>query len=231
MKSVVCDGNSITEGVGGTAYATQLRALFLAQGQDIPVTNVGVAGKTTQNLIDTFSTKTAPYYQPGAELVFFEQYNEFNPFNGNSSVAAEQTRVHTYVSQAQAAGFKVWICSPPPTIDSPIDAKIQTYSAWLRQNHSFAYGFIDFNAMAEFYPPGWIDNPTYFSDSVHLTTLAHHLMAQTVLDAMNRRHPYGSVIYGEFMRDLLGGVVQAEALVEVRDGNGGVKLEYDEPNG
>ena len=44
---IVCDGNSITFGVGGLDYPRQLADLFYSD--DIPVTNVGVSGKTVRD--------------------------------------------------------------------------------------------------------------------------------------------------------------------------------------
>lgn len=222
-KSVVCDGNSITFGVGGTAYPTQLQTLLLQQG-GIPVTNTGVAGKTTQNRIDAFSAEVAPYYAAGAELVFFEQYNSFNPFNGNRTVEQEKALVQTYVSQAQGAGFKVWICSPPPTMDTDINDKITPYSVWLRGNHGFADGFIDFNALSVLTPPGYIDNPTYFSDSVHLTTRGHAAMADLVYSVITARARTATALYANFIRSLLRGTVSANQLTESCDGAGNLVL-------
>lgn len=37
-------------------------------------------------------------------------------------------------------------------------------------------------------------------------------------------------IYASFMKDLLAGTVTATKLVDGRDGNGNVKLQYDDPN-
>lgn len=177
LRTIVCDGNSVTAGAGGTPYPNQLNDLLRIH----TVVNTGVSGKTTQQLIDDFSTKVVPRYVPGAELIWFEQYNSFNPFNGNVSVSTEQTLVRTYVAQAQAAGFKVWICTPTPTSDSDINDKITEYSTWLRSNHSFANGgFIDLNAAAAFTPPGQVANPSHFFDSVHLTSKGYAVLAATV---------------------------------------------------
>lgn len=175
-RSFVCDGNSITFGVGGAPYPDKLRALL----PRLPVANLGIGGKTTQQLIDDFSTKVAPRYRQNAELVFFEQHNSFNAGGGNVSVETEKTLVQTYVSRAKAAGFKVWICSPPPTGDTAVNAKIAPYSTWLSANHDFADGFIDLNSIPELTPPGIADNPTYFSDAVHLTSVGYGVLATKV---------------------------------------------------
>lgn len=219
-SKVVCDGNSVTFGVGGTAYPTQLQTLLVAQG-GVPVTNVAASGKTTQNLIDDFATKTAPLVSTGAELVFFEQYNSFNPFNGNRSVVQEQTLVQTYVSQAKAAGFKVWICAPPPTSDTDINDKITSYAAWLRDNHGFADGFIDLHALAVLKPPGSTANATYYSDSVHLTTTGYGSVASLVAYMLSTRLREARAQYATFARSLFAGTTK---LTESYDSAGNLIL-------
>lgn len=219
-KKVVCDGNSITFGVGGTAYPTQLQTLLVAQG-GVPVSNIAASGKTTQNLIDDFAANGAPLYTAGAELVFFEQYNSFNPFNGNRSVAQEQALVQTYVSQAKAVGFKVWICTPPPTSDSDINDKITLYAEWLRANHGFADGFIDLHSLAVMKPAGSTGNPTYFSDSVHLTTAGSAAVAGLVHYMITTRFRDARALYANFARKMFAGVTK---LTESDDGSGNLVL-------
>lgn len=115
-----------------------------------------------------------------AELVWFEQRNGFSAGN---SVAQEQALAQTYTAQAKAAGFKVWICTPPPTADAHA-AKIQDYSAWLRANHNFADGFIDLNAVPAFTPAGDIANPTNYFDAVHLNATGYGVLASTVFSSI-----------------------------------------------
>lgn len=179
-RSFVCDGNSITFGVGGSPYPDQLHALL----PRLVVANVGVGGKTTQQLIDDFTAKVAPLYRQNAELVFFEEHNSFNVGGGNNTVAAEQILVQTYVSRAKSVGFKVWICTPPPSGDTAVNALLTPYSVWLRANHGFADGFIDLNVIPELTPPGITDNPTYFSDAVHLTSAGYGKLAAKVYGAV-----------------------------------------------
>jgi hypothetical protein len=188
------------------------------------VTNVGIAGKTTQQLIDGFAANVAPSYSAGAELVFFEQYNSFNPFNGNRTVEQEKALVQTYVSQAQTAGFKVWICSPPPTMDTDINDKITPYTVWLRDHHGFADGFIDLNALSVLTPPGYIDNPTYFSDSVHLTTAGYAAVAALVYSVISSRARTGTALYADFIRRLFNGTLSATTLTESLDSAGNLVL-------
>lgn len=175
-RRIVCDGNSLTFGTGasgGLSYPDQLRALYLGQND---VINVGIGGKTTQQLIDDFASKTAPQFRNGADLVWFEQRNGFA---AGQTVEQEQTLAQTYTALAKAAGFRVWICSPPPTADAHA-TKIQEYSTWLRSNHAFADGFIDLNACAELTPAGVDDNPTYYSDATHLTAAGYGILAATI---------------------------------------------------
>jgi hypothetical protein len=179
-RSVVCDGNSLTAGAGGTPYPIRLSELL----RIVTVTNLGVSGKRTQQLIDDFNGKVRPYSRQGAELVFFEQYNSFSPTQGNNSVETEKALAQQYVAQAQTGGFEVWICTPPPTSDTDINDKITLYSVWLRANHGFANGFIDLNAIPELTPPGNIANPTYFSESAHLTTVGYAALATKVYAAI-----------------------------------------------
>ena len=218
---VVCDGNSITAGQG-LPYPFQLASLFAKEG--VEVMNVGVNGQTTQQLIDALPAKAAANFVAGAELIYFEQYNSFNPTNGNSTVAAEQTRAQAYVAQAKAAGFKVWICTPPLTSDTDINDKIVLYTAWLRSNHAFADGFIDLQAMPQLNPAGAAANPTYYRDSAHLTTLGYGAVAAQVHTTLTARLRAGRASYQNFMRCLLDGTCVATHLAETLDDAGNLVL-------
>ena len=218
---VVCDGNSLTAGQG-LPYPFQLAALFSKEGVD--VVNVGVNGQTTQQLIAAFPAKAAANFIAGAELIYFEQYNSFNPTNGNSTVAAEITRVQTYVAQAKAAGFRVWICTPPLTSDLDINDKIVLYTAWLRANHAFADGFIDLQAMAQLNPAGVAANPKYYRDSAHLTTLGYGAVAAEVHTALTVKLRAGRTSYHAFLRGLLEGTIVATSLTETLDEAGNLVL-------
>jgi hypothetical protein len=142
------------------------------------IENVGIGGRTTQQLIDEFPTKVhAKFYRPGAQVVFFEY------INSSADAATEDTLIRSYVSQAKGLGWFVWVCTAPNSADSSA-AKLLTVNAALRSDHSFADGFIDYAAAPELDPPGSGANPTYYADSKHLTQAGYAVLAALAVAAL-----------------------------------------------
>ena len=171
---IVGDGNSLTQGSGaaaGSAYPDQLRALFY--GQDTGVVNLGVGGKTTAQLTSDFAGKVQPYFIPGAELVFFEAVNSIG---GGSTAAQELALQKTYVAQARAAGWRVRVCTAPPTANASA-ATIDAFNVLLRADHAWADAFTDLAACPELTPAGDVANPTYYFDTIHLKAAGYGVLA------------------------------------------------------
>lgn len=145
----------------------------------VQIENVGIGGRTTQQLIDEFPTKVhAKFYRPGAKLVWFEY------INSPADAATENTLIRAYVSQAKALGWVVFTCTAPNSADSAA-AKLVSVNAALRADHSFTDGFIDYAAAAQLNPAGNGANPTYYSDAKHLTQAGYGVLASLALSSLS----------------------------------------------
>jgi lysophospholipase L1-like esterase len=160
------------------SYPAQLRALLY--GQSIGVVNLGVGGKTTAQLTSDFAGKVQPYFQTSAKLVFFEARNSLA---GGNTPAQELALQKAYVAQAKAAGWRVRVCTAPPTADAAA-ADIDAFNVLLRADHAWADDFTDVAAAAEFTPAGSIANPTYYADATHLNAAGYAVLAATLYAAL-----------------------------------------------
>lgn len=117
----------------------------------------------------------------GAQLIFFEWRNSLA---GGTTIADEKVKIADYCTQAQTAGFFVWLATAPPTADG-VSSGVDEINTWVRENwESMADGLIDFAAIPELTPAGVTLNPTYYSDATHLTDAGYALMATVAQTAL-----------------------------------------------
>jgi lysophospholipase L1-like esterase len=172
-RLIICDGNSLTFGTGAlTAYAYPLQLRYKLP-QTTGVVNLGVGGKTTAQLTSDFAAKVQPYFQTGAELVFFEARNSL--VAGNTP-AQELALQKAYGAAARAAGWRLRVCTAPPTADAAA-ANIDAFNVLLRADHAWADDFTDLAACPELTPAGSGSNPTYYFDSTHLNAAGYGVLA------------------------------------------------------
>jgi lysophospholipase L1-like esterase len=114
MVNIVCDGNSITYGVGygpGLTWPQQLATLapWAAIGSNLHVYNFGVNSQTTQNMQSDAATQIDPLYDPAAVniLIAWEIRNDVQ--NGLVGVTPRQAVDHmkAYCLARKAVGWKV----------------------------------------------------------------------------------------------------------------------------
>jgi lysophospholipase L1-like esterase len=189
---VVLDGNSVTGGQGAsvtyvTSYPGVLRAALVSLGYQARDTHDrGLGGQTSQQMVDGFSTRVLPFYDPlfaRSALVFFEVRN--------SSVAGQtaaqiQAQHQAYAALGRGAGFRVFVCTAPGSDGEPKGVGVAgAVNAWIRANwQSFANGFVDLEDAPQFTPSGSVLNPTYYSDGVHLTDAGYAVVAALVRTAI-----------------------------------------------
>jgi lysophospholipase L1-like esterase len=192
---IVTDGNSLTAGYLASApdkaYPARLALIDPFAADGATVTNKGIGGQTTQQMIDDATTDVDPLYNAGVKsvLVAWEMGNDLY---FNADVSGAETRFASYCAARQAAGWKVVVCnlpardhsvtnggvSPGGDSDAAYNTKRLSLNTWLAANWAtFADGFVDLAADAAF----TTFNSTYFNaDRVHLTDAGYQKVADLV---------------------------------------------------
>lgn len=179
---VVCDGNSLTQGTGGTSYPTQLAALYPST---ILVINTGISGQTTQEMSAT-ATDVRPFISAAVPSVVVA-WEVRNDLYHNASVTAAQAvaNLWTYCQSRRAEGAKVVAvnvskCTTPASNLSAQD--ITDANAAIATDYaSYADRLVDVGGIAELQNPA---DTNYFTDGVHMTTAGYALVANAVLAAI-----------------------------------------------
>lgn len=178
LKTVVCDGNSLTAGQGGTPYPSQLATLL---GTTYSVLNYGVGGQTTADMIADAATQIDPI--PKGTLVAWEAGNDI--VNG-ADLATTIARWQQYFSDRKTAGWGVgssrlitMTVTPRTTFTAGQETIRTQFNDWLRANYStYATNLVDVAADARLQDP---NSATYYSgDGVHFSTAGYAVVAALV---------------------------------------------------
>lgn len=143
LINVVCDGNSLTQGVGGGSnpYPSQLACMSPLNGL-ITVTNVGVSGNTTQQM--TTAARPDPYWVAGKTnvLIVWEGTNSILPGGGNRTPAQAASDMQAYLSARLA--LHPWLvvlinCLPrqasTESASFPLNNNLNSYNSLLAANY------------------------------------------------------------------------------------------------
>lgn len=194
---IVCDGNSLTYGhqasnPATTSYPARLQQAVPFSTNGTVVTNKGVNGQETQDMIDDAAADIDPLYNASVKsiVVAWEVGNDIY-YNGDATAA--YNRFVEYCQDRQAAGWKVIAVTvpyrdhsdccggvtPAGDNDAAYTAKRLSVNASIVANWAtFADGLADIadNANLSSY------NTTYFSaDRIHLTDAGYQLVADLIL--------------------------------------------------
>lgn len=180
---IVCAGNSLTAGQGGTPYPTQLAAL---RPSDV-VVNVGVASRTTPTVDAQALTEVDPY---GAAVgkknicVFWEVRNHM--YSSSATPAQAISALETACLARRKRGFKVIVCDTMPT--SSYGTGTWTSANRVIVNGLISDGYASFaDALVKLSDVAGLQDAsstTYFVDGVHCTTAGYALVAAAVNDAV-----------------------------------------------
>ncbi len=174
--NVVCDGNSLTLGVGATtSYPAQLDALCSAA---VTVTNLGVSGQTTNDMWSDYLTQVRPLASSRADrnvLVLWEVRNSM--FGGATPRTAVDT-LWTYVDRARISGWEVYVCTVIASVEtgSLTDAKITEANGYIRtEAASHGCRVVDLAADARLSDE---NDPNYYNaDKIHLVDAGYGVVA------------------------------------------------------
>lgn len=184
---IFCHGNSLTVGIGGTAYPAQLAALPGISGVVGNVVLSGADGGTTQDMIDDAPTSVDNWLPLGYSPTILVAWEIGNDIYYNGNVEAAKARWIEYCNDRRTAGWDkiISITLTPRNQSTPAGDNVAQYNAklteinvWLRANYaSFCDGLADVEADSRLQN---YNNATYFSDGTHLTTAGYGIVAAIV---------------------------------------------------
>jgi lysophospholipase L1-like esterase len=175
---IVCDGNSLTAGQGGTPYPKQLLSLL---GGTYQVQNFGVGGQTTEDMIADAATQIDS--NPKSVLIAWEGGNDI--IVDGADLATLQSRWNTYFSARKAAGWGVgasklvaMTITPRTVFTAPQNALVAQFNDWLRSNYTtYATHLVDLAADTRLDDP---NDATYYDDGIHMTTAGYAVVAELI---------------------------------------------------
>jgi lysophospholipase L1-like esterase len=174
-RSIVCAGDSITEGSGipnPEAYPFQLWSQLYTEGQtDLLVWNTGVSGYATTDVASIYPTEIAPLLTPGHATRIMVLFIGTNDLKGGATAAATATAVTNIVTTAKAAGVTVYVCTLMhlETLNSALETVRLAFNTLVRTNvAAVADGIIDLAAdsvMGTY--TSFTDNPVFWLNDIH----------------------------------------------------------------
>lgn len=187
--SIVCDGNSLTQGtsVGAeSSYPSQLLGLV---GGGYRIVNTGIPSQQTAQMAARAPSVIDPLvaWPGGADLIAWENTNDI--FFG-ANLATCQSQWNNYFSARQAAGWGsngtrlvAMTTIPRGPFSAGQDAILADFNTWLRANYStYATDLVDLAADARLSDP---TNTTYFNaDQIHLNSTGYGVVADLIKTAL-----------------------------------------------
>jgi hypothetical protein len=182
-KVVVCDGNSLTQGVGETEYPEQL-ATLLGAGWDL--TNLGRGSYTTGMMNVDAETRVDALWDSSAAKNVCVAWEMTNDRYFNGTVLSIERRMRDYVLRRRAKGWYVIVPTILPRTGAGTPAGFEadrgTLNTWLLAGSSGANAVVDLTGNANLSDS---TNVTYFNaDKVHLTTAGAAEVAAAVRTAV-----------------------------------------------
>lgn len=202
--NIVCDGNSLTEGVGGTPYTTYLSALPPLSGQ-CTVSNSAIGGQTTANMTSNAADIDAAFVSGKTNILI--AWEGANSIYGGKTAEQAITDLQSYISRVLSAHqwkIVVMTCLPRQTYDEALSASvnssIDSYNATLRNS----FRGIGISALVDVRKSGSPFNISGYTDAdfsalvassglwavesphVHLNGPGYQVIAQMVADTLRQ---------------------------------------------
>ena len=186
-KQLVVDGNSMSDGVGGSAPYSDLISTYL--GNAWSISNFAVSGQTTAQMITDAATEIDTTLDEDLLCNIIAVWEGTNSLYFGATGAAAYADLVTYCQARQSAGWKVVILTVLPRSNSgtPTDFEIhrQTVNTNIRENwQTFADALVDIAADRRLGDLGDQTNTTYYPDLVHLNDAGYAIVAHYVASAV-----------------------------------------------
>jgi lysophospholipase L1-like esterase len=196
-SNIVAYGNSLTYGQEATnpttdSYPAVLKTLAPFNVAGCTITNTGVSGRTTQQLIANQSSVVDPLYVSGKRniVLVFEMINDL--YNNCLTGAAAHSNLQTLCNNLRTAGWEVWVggttqrqvsIAPGDLCGSTaanLEARSDAANALVAANWtSYADGYVDLRSDSTLNA-----NPTYMADNIHFNTAGYARLAQIFKTAL-----------------------------------------------
>ena len=182
---LICDGDSLTQGIGSTYnYPMQLDSSLSAAHHRFVVINAGVGGRTVRDMGGSAAENVDSRFQSGGLniLVFWGGTNDIavDKVNGDSTYQ----RIKSYLDDRRSLGWKIIVLTITRRSDfSGIkEAARQAANRRILANcNSIADACIDVAAEPLLANPG---DSRYFRDGIHLTDEGYKIVAEAVKPAV-----------------------------------------------
>lgn len=182
-KRIICAGNSLTFGQGGTSYPTQLAALRPSDS----VINVGVSGRTTPVVDAQARTEVDPYGVMTGRMNICVLWEVRNHMYVDSATPSEaEDAVSSACISLKKRGFKVIVCDTLPggfgSGSWSASNRSAVNLALATDYRNYADALVKLSEIPELQDAS---NTTYFADGIHCTTAGYALVAVAVNDAVS----------------------------------------------
>lgn len=174
-KQVVCAGNSLTFGYplngDSQSYPGVMRANLTPTAW--AVTNLGINGQTTPQMITAFPSTTGPLYNAARAKNVIVVWEGGNDILGGATARQAADHLWTYCDAAKAAGFYVIVLTIPKRADltgASDTARAAANAFIVAEYATHANALADVAADAAFSNTG---NPDYQADGVHYTAAGY----------------------------------------------------------
>ena len=184
--NIVFDGDSITAGTTTTGYdyphmvAVALRGL----GYTVDYANLGVSSQTLANMESDAAEQVDALYDAGDTHNTVVCWGGINDIYNDASAATVESRLSTYCSNRQAAGWKVVVLTiiPAASVTEGKETIRQAVNVWIRANYGdFAESLRDIASDALFDTLDDVTNTTYYQgDGIHPTRIGNAYIAALV---------------------------------------------------
>lgn len=193
-KLIVCDGNSLTrgfpEGVGLT-YPTILRAM-LSGGWS--VTNLGVDGQTTEQMLADAATQVDPLFNAANARNIIVVWPCLQSITGGETAAQVYTTVTTYIQGRQAAGFEVIVMTMMKwgSASGGNETIRQALNVLIIANTAGADLVVDIAADSRL--SNTADVEFFYSDATHLNALGYTVVAGLLAAELHAAYSPGEIV-------------------------------------
>ena len=188
-SEVICDGDSLTRGHGGTIpYPEQLASLL---GSGWRTINLGVDSQKITDMQSDAITQVDRARKTTLTKQMITVWGGTNDLYFGGSEATLQANYQTYCANRQTAGFQVVTTTMLPRSDASTPGTFETdrqaFNTWLRANYAtFADVLADVAADTRIGEAGDETNRTYYAgDNVHLNDTGYGIVAGIVRTAIS----------------------------------------------
>jgi lysophospholipase L1-like esterase len=184
--TVVCDGNSLTFGVGGKSYPSQLQLIL---GRRFQVINKGVSAQTTVKMLQDVGTDIDSLIRNSNKSLICVAWECTNDMFFGADAITAFNNFKNYCQARRASGFKVVALTVLPRSEpgtpANFESQRQILNTFLRKHwRDFADALADVAADRNLGYPGAQKNLRFYGDLVHLNEAGYRIVAKYVAQSI-----------------------------------------------